>query len=184
MDTEKKVQEILTHWEQQRENLIPILQEVQAACYHLPQGALRQISRTLSIPLKDVFHVATFYNCFTLEPRGKHLIQVCLGTACHVRGGERMLEKVCHELGLARVPATSADFQFTVHAVRCIGCCNLAPVMRVDQDTHRHLTQGRIRGILNRYRPKKAVRQRRSKKSTGTGQVAPENHGDSPSEAA
>lgn len=151
VDTEKKVQEILSHWEEHRENLIPILQDVQVECYHLPQNALRQIASNLAIPLKDVFHVATFYNCFSLQPRGKHLIQVCLGTACHVSGGERMLEKICHELRLP-LPGTSDDYEFTVRAVRCLGCCGLAPVMRVDHDTHAHLAQGKIRGILNRYR--------------------------------
>ena len=87
------------------------------------------------MPLPDVYHVATFYNCFSLEPVGRNLVQVCLGTACHVRGAPKVLDRVLTDLKLP-APGTSADMEFTVRTVRCIGCCGLAPVVRVNDNTH------------------------------------------------
>ncbi len=133
------------------ENLIPVLQDIQSKFHYLPEGALRAVSRRFQIPLPRVFHVATFYNCFSLEPRGHHHVQVCLGTACHVRGGQRVLEKVLRELNLP-ASGTTSDFEFTVEPVRCLGCCALAPVMRVDQRTYGHLQQSRVPRVLKGYR--------------------------------
>jgi NADH-quinone oxidoreductase subunit E len=146
--------EILDKFDERRANLIPILQEIQAKYFYLPEELLRRVARKLDVPLAEVYQVATFYRCFSLKPRGRHLVQVCLGTACHVRGGQRILERVETEAG-AGPGGTSADFEFTVEPVRCLGCCGLAPVMRVDRDTFAHLEQGKVRGILNRYRPRK-----------------------------
>lgn len=147
-------EEILERFEDSRANLIALLQEVQAAFHYLPQEMLRRISHKLRIPLAEVYQIATFYRCFSLKPRGKHFVQVCLGTACHVRGGERILERVQTETSVG-LDGTSADFEFTVEPVRCLGCCALAPVMRVDHDTVAHLEQGKVRGVINRYRPRK-----------------------------
>jgi NADH-quinone oxidoreductase subunit E len=135
-----------TRWERV-ENLIPVLQDIQSQFHYLPEGALRAVSRGFQIPLPRVFHVATFYNCFSLEPRGRHHVQVCLGTACHVRGGQRVLDKVLRELNLP-ASGTTSDFEFTVEPVRCLGCCALAPVMRVDQRTYGHLQQSRVPRVL------------------------------------
>jgi NADH:ubiquinone oxidoreductase subunit E len=146
-----QVDEVLRGWSERAENLIPVLQEIQGRFHYLPEEALRAVSRRLHIPLNEVFHVATFYNCFSLEPRGRHLLRGCLGTACHVRGGQRILDKVLRELKLP-TGGTSADFEFTVEPVRCLGCCGLAPVVRVDQNTHGHLMQSRIPKMLKRYR--------------------------------
>lgn len=148
------VETILGEFQDSRASLIPLLQEVQARFFYLPQEVLRRIARKLNLPLSEVYQVATFYRCFSLEPRGKHLVQVCLGTACHVRGGQRVIERVQTETG-AGPSGTSADMEFTVEPVRCLGCCALAPVMRVDRDTFAHLEQGKVRGVLNRYRPRK-----------------------------
>jgi NADH-quinone oxidoreductase subunit E len=137
-------------------NLIPVLQEIQSKFHYLPENALQAVSRRFRIPLPQVFHVATFYNCFSLEPRGQHHVQVCLGTACHVRGGQRVLERVLRELNLP-ASGTTPDFEFTVDPVRCLGCCALAPVVRVDSNTHPHLTQARIPGLLKRYHLKDRV---------------------------
>ena len=135
-----------TRWER-AENLIPVLQDIQSQFHYLPEGALRAVSRCFQIPFPRVFHVATFYNCFSLEPRGRHHVQVCLGTACHVRGGQRVLDKVLRELNLP-ASGTTSDFEFTVEPVRCLGCCALAPVMRVDQRTYGHLQQSRVPRVL------------------------------------
>jgi len=147
-----QVEQLLAGFEDRRANLIPLLQEIQATYFYLPEDVLRRISRKLRVPLTEVYQVATFYRCFSLKPRGKHLIQVCLGTACHVRGGERILDRVRIETNTVAA-TTSADFQFTVESVRCLGCCGLAPVMRVDRDTFAHLEQAKLKGIVKRYRP-------------------------------
>ncbi len=134
----QNVEPLLEQFEDRRTNLIPILQEVQEAYRYLPQEVLRRISRKLRVPLTEVYQVATFYRCFSLVPRGRHVIQVCLGT----------------DLKLAE-PGTTGDLQFTVETVRCIGCCGLAPVARVDNShTHPHLTQAKVAGLLKKYQPK------------------------------
>lgn len=131
--------------------LIAILQEIQSSRGYLPEDDLRAVSQHCQVPLTEVFQVATFYNSFSLEPRGRHLVRVCLGTACHVRGGQRILDKVLRELNLPE-SGTTPDYEFSVEPVRCIGCCGLAPVMRVDSGTHGHLRQAVIPKILKRYR--------------------------------
>jgi NADH:ubiquinone oxidoreductase subunit E len=149
MTTAQTFNQILEGCPARAEKLIPVLQEIQAQCHYLPEQALRAVSQRLRVPLTEVFHVATFYNCFSLEPRGRHHLRVCLGTACHVRGGQRILEKVLRELKLP-ASGTTEDFEFTVEPVRCLGCCGLAPVVRVDQSTFGHLVQSRIPNILKR----------------------------------
>jgi len=143
--------ETLAQFDDRRANLIPILQEVQATYSYLPEDVLRRVSRKLNVPLPQVYQVATFYRCFSLKPRGKHVVQVCLGTACHVRGGTRILERVETETGLTDV-GTTADLEFVVETVRCLGCCGLAPVMRVDRDVFASLEQSKVKSVLNRYR--------------------------------
>jgi NADH:ubiquinone oxidoreductase subunit E len=150
----EKVEPLLEQYESQRTNLIPILQEVQDAYRYLPQEVLRKISQKLRVPLTEVYQVATFYRCFSLVPRGRHVIQVCLGTACHVRGAPRVLDRILRDLKMG-APGTSTDLQFTVETVRCIGCCGLAPVARVDNNnTHPHLTQAKVPGLLKKYAAK------------------------------
>ena len=146
-----KVEPLLDQYEAQRTNLIPILQDVQDTYRYLPEEVLRKISQKLRVPLTEVYQVATFYRCFSLVPRGRHVIQVCLGTACHVRGAPRVLDRILRDLKMAG-PGTSSDLQFTVETVRCIGCCGLAPVARVDNtNTHPHLTQTKVAGLLKKY---------------------------------
>jgi NADH-quinone oxidoreductase subunit E len=145
---------LLDRFADERANLIPLLQEIQATFSYLPEEALRRVARKLQIPVTQVYQVATFYRCFSLKPRGRHLVQVCLGTACHVRGGDLVLERAQTETG-AGLTGTSPDLEFTVEPVRCLGCCGLAPVMRVDRDTFAHLEQAKVRGVINRYRPRK-----------------------------
>jgi len=156
MSETMQLDEIIKTSSNHPENLIPVLQQIQARRHYLPEEALRSVARHFQISLNQVFHVATFYNCFSLEPVGEHLVQVCLGTACHVRGAARVLDRLLRELKLP-APGTSQDLQFTVQPVRCVGCCALAPVVRVDSDTHSHLTQAKVRGLLKKYRRKEAV---------------------------
>jgi NADH-quinone oxidoreductase subunit E len=149
-EAKTEVADLLAQFDNQRSNLIAILQEIQAKHFYLPQAALREVARKLDVPLPDIYHVATFYNCFSLEPVGKHVVQVCLGTACHVRGAPRVLDRILTDLKLSH-PGTSDDRQFTVRPVRCVGCCGLAPVVRVDQNTHPSMTQAKVKGMLNKY---------------------------------
>jgi NADH-quinone oxidoreductase subunit E len=149
----EQVEAILDGFEERRASLIPILQEIQCTFSYLPEDVLRRVARKLRIPLTDVYQVATFYRCFSLKPRGKHLVQVCMGTACHVRGGDLILERTTTETA-AGPSGTSPDYQFTVEPVRCLGCCGLAPVVRVDTQTFGHLEQNKVRALVNRFRPK------------------------------
>ncbi len=148
----QKMESVLGQFEDQRANLIPILQEIQAKFYYLPEEVLRRVARKLRVPLPEVYQVATFYRCFSLKPRGKHLVQVCLGTACHVRGGDRVLERTQTETGIVS-GNTSPDVEFTVEPVRCLGCCGLAPVMRVDKQTFAHIDQTKVRGVIGKFKP-------------------------------
>jgi len=151
----KQAEAILDQFEDSRASLIPILQEVQATFFYLPQDVLRTVSQKLQVPITDVYHVATFYNCFSLQPVGRHVVQVCLGTACHVRGAPRVLDQLLRELKLGE-PGTTNDREFTVRTVRCIGCCGLAPVLRVNNTTHPHMAQAKVRGLLKRYHREEA----------------------------
>lgn len=147
----ERAETVLGQFDDRRANLIPLLQQIQGTYAYLPQEVLRRVARKLRVPVTEVYQVATFYRCFSLVPRGKHVIQVCLGTACHVRGAPRVLDRILRDLKMA-APGTSTDLQFTVETVRCIGCCGLAPVARVDNtNTHPHLTQAKVGGLLKKY---------------------------------
>jgi NADH:ubiquinone oxidoreductase subunit E len=131
--------------------LIAILQEIQDKYRYLPKKSLLLVSEMLGLPISQTLSVATFYHAFSLEPKGEHQISLCLGTACHVKGAERILEKFARELGMES-PGTSKDLQFTLEPVRCLGCCSLAPVARIDDDTYGRLTQEKIPKILQKYK--------------------------------
>ncbi len=150
-----QLESALAEFEAIQENLIPLLQEIQTRYHYLPEFALRRVASRLDVPLTDVYQVATFYSCFSLEPVGEHVVQVCLGTACHVRGASLVLDRMLRDLKLP-APGTTADMQFTVRSVRCVGCCGLAPVVRVDSNTHPNLTQAKVRGMLKKYQSKEA----------------------------
>jgi NADH-quinone oxidoreductase subunit E len=111
--------------------LIPILQEIQAQYNYLPENVLKIVSEKLGMPFIDVYSVATFYQAFSLRPRGKHVITTCLGTACYVRGGSKIVESLSRELNLA--PGnTSEDMEFTLETVNCLGCCAIGPTVVID----------------------------------------------------
>lgn len=150
--------DLLGQYSDRRENLLSILQEIQATYFYLPEQALRSVAFKLHVSWSDVYQVATFYHCFSLKPRGRCLVQVCQGTACHVRGSDRILERVQTETG-AGLSGTSPDGEFTVESVRCLGCCGLAPVARVDRDTYAHMEIGKVRGMLRRYRQQQERRE-------------------------
>jgi NADH:ubiquinone oxidoreductase subunit E len=130
--------------------LIPILLDIQHECRYLPEDALVLVSQKLSVPLSQIYSLATFYKAFSLKPRGKHSISVCLGTACHVQGSTLLLEKVERDLDVKRGDTTK-DLKFDVEEVHCLGCCGLAPVMTVDRDLYGKVTLTKIPSILKKY---------------------------------
>jgi NADH-quinone oxidoreductase subunit E len=130
--------------------LISYLQDIQKTLNYLPQDALRFVARRVHVKLPRVYGIATFYKAFSLKPRGRHLIQVCLGTACHVRGAARILESFERELGIG-AGETTYDDRFSLEAVRCVGCCGLAPVFTVDGEFYGKMTQEKIPQVLEAY---------------------------------
>lgn len=133
-----------------RENLIMILQAIQRRYNYLPRTALTYLSVKLDIPFSKIYGVATFYSTFSLEPRGRHIVSVCLGTACHVRGAERIRERIQETLCIAD-GQTTPDMRFTLESVRCIGCCSLGPVIKVDEDMHPRIPTDKVVHVLNSY---------------------------------
>lgn len=148
---EKKVKEIVAKYGAEKSSLIAILQDIQEAFNYLPKEALLYLNEELNVPLARIYEVATFYNAFSLEPRGKYLIEVCAGTACHVTGAMTLLERLERELGVT-CGGTTKDNLFTLEQVRCLGCCSLAPVVRIGGNIHAYLTQDEIPKILSNYR--------------------------------
>ncbi|MCK4419738.1 NADH-quinone oxidoreductase subunit NuoE [Candidatus Aerophobetes bacterium] len=146
----KVVDKIVDRYKRKESALISILQDIQAEYNYLPKEALFHTRKSLNIPLTKIIRVATFYNIFTLKPRGRHLINVCMGTACHVKGAGRILEKLERDVGI-RTGETTADLKFSLEIIRCLGCCSLAPVVRIDSDIYGRVKQDRVQEILKRY---------------------------------
>ncbi len=149
----QKVKSFLTRYNHEKKALISILQDIQAEYNYLPQEALRFVSESMGIPLIDIIDVATFYRAFSLEPRGNHLVTVCLGTACHVRGGPKILEEFERILSI-KAGETTEDGEFTLETVACLGCCAIGPVVVVDGDYHAQTTIRKVNSILKKYRKK------------------------------
>lgn len=137
--------------------LIPLLQSAQEHFGYIPRRAIKYISEVTNIPESTIFGVITFYSQFRLQPMGKHVIRICVGTACHVSGAKSIVESIQDELGI-EVGDTTEDGIFTLFTVACIGCCSLAPVVMIDDDTHGRLTPASIRRILRDIRRKEGVK--------------------------
>jgi len=146
---EEKVEEIIREYDSSRESLISILQDVQSEYRYLPESILKLVARKLGLPLIQVYGVATFFKAFSLKPRGKHLLSVCLGTACHVRGAPAVLDAVERELCI-EPGETSEDMQFTLETVNCLGACALGPIMVVDGEYHGQIVPGKVQATINR----------------------------------
>lgn len=131
-------------------SLIPVLEECQNVTGYLPIEVQDRISQGLNIPASAVYGVVTFYAFFTMVPRGRHTIKVCLGTACYVRGGKANLDFLRQELGV-EVKGTTTDLRFSLDSVRCLGACGMAPAMVVDDDTYAQVSKKNVLEILDRY---------------------------------
>lgn len=131
--------------------ILVILQDIQAKKKYLPKEVLEQVSQKMHIPMTEIFRIATFYNALSIKPRGRHKVDVCLGTACHVRGGNKIIDKLSRDLGI-QVGETTKDKRFTLELVRCVGCCSLGPVMVVDGDVFGRLTQEKVPSLLKEFK--------------------------------
>jgi NADH:ubiquinone oxidoreductase subunit E len=149
-DQLEEIERIIGDRGKEQGSIVPALQDINARYRWLPPGAVRRLSEVLGLPLARVLRIATFYNMFSFEPRGKHLIKVCLGTACHVKGAARILDSLSRELEV-QVGGTTKDRRFTLEAVRCLGCCGLAPVVTVNDDVHGKMSAGEFLKVLDRY---------------------------------
>ncbi len=145
------IDDIITQYQGTRGALIPVLQSTQNLLGYLPREALVHISEALHIPYSEITGVVTFYSFFSTVPRGKHIIRVCLGTACYVRGGKEVLEAISRELGI-KVGETTADKQFSLEIGRCFGACGLAPVVMIDDTVHQRVKPSGIKNLLEQYR--------------------------------
>lgn len=147
---DNQAREARVQFRRERGNLIPILQKVQGVEGYLSPEAITEISHFLDISENDIYSVASFYAQFRFSRPGDHTVKVCLGTACHVQGGERILESVERELGI-QPGQTTDDFKFSLDRIACFGCCALAPVMVVDENIYSKMTPVRVRGVLAGY---------------------------------
>ncbi len=150
------VDEIIDKYDLVERGLIPSLLEIQDRYHYLPHEALEYVAERMRIPLIQINQVAEFYKAFSLEPRGKHIITVCQGTACHVEGGGRLIEQVGRLLDI-QPGETTSDLNFSLEAVNCLGCCALGPVMTVDGKYYGHMNASKVEKALESYQEMEAV---------------------------
>jgi NADH:ubiquinone oxidoreductase subunit E len=148
-----RVDQIVAEYKDKPGALIPVLQMSQAIVGYLPESVLKRISLGLDKPYSEVAGVVSFYSFFSTVPRGKHMIRVCLGTACYVRGGKQVLEAIKQRLGID-VGGTTPDRSFSLDVARCFGACGLAPAIMNDDDVHQRVKPTRIQSVLDQYRDK------------------------------
>lgn len=146
-EVKEKLDEILSHYSGKKDELIPVLQEAQEQFRYLPSEVMQEIAKFLRLPESTVFGVSTFYAQFKLVPSGRRIIRVCRGTACHVRGGARILREVEKRLGI-KPGETTEDWEYTLETVACIGACALSPTMTVDKETYGQMTTKKVTEIF------------------------------------
>ena len=149
-DQRAEVDRILEEHGSEPSSIVPVLQDINAKYRWLPPGAVRRVSDAVGLPLARVLRIATFYNMFSFTPRGRHLVRVCLGTACHVKGAGRILDRLARHLDV-QIGGTTRDARFTLEAVRCLGCCGLAPVVTVNEDVYGKMTPTEMAKVLDKY---------------------------------
>jgi NADH-quinone oxidoreductase subunit E len=142
-----KISQIIKKYNKDKSQLVSILQDLQAEYNYLPRKELEKLSKKLDIPLSQIYSMATFFKAFSLKERGKHIINVCLGTACHVRGADLILESLERQLQIKR-GETTADRKFTLESVNCMGCCATGPVVKIDDEYFGHMTNDKVEPML------------------------------------
>jgi NADH:ubiquinone oxidoreductase subunit E len=148
------IEPILEGRRSQPEQLIEVLQDVQKICGYIPQDAMMTVARELGVPLMEVYRVANFYKAFTLKPRGKNVITICTGTACHVRGSDLLIDQVKGQLNI-EPGDTTKDGLFTIECVNCLGACALAPIVVQNESYLDHMTPAKLRKIIDNAKGKK-----------------------------
>jgi NADH-quinone oxidoreductase subunit E len=149
MDT-TRIDQIIDEHQGEASSLIQVLLEIQSEHHWLPKEALKRVSGKLQVPLTRIQHIATFYKAFSLVPKGRHEIHVCMGTACHVRGAPRVLDTVKDLTGI-EPGETDLDMEFSLDTVNCLGCCALGPVMVIDGKTHGRMAPAETADVLRSY---------------------------------
>jgi NADH:ubiquinone oxidoreductase subunit E len=145
-----KLDEIIAKHRGKPGGLIPVLEEAQVALEYLPISVQKKVAKELNLPFSRVYGVVTFYSFFTMKPRGRHTVRVCLGTACYVRGGKQLAEALGREFGI-KEGETTPDRRFTFESVRCLGACGLGPVVVIDEDVHGRMKPSKLKDILSQY---------------------------------
>ena len=146
-----RMETILARYPASPEHLVRALQEVQAEFNYIPPQALTAVCNHLGVPEARGWAVATFYKSFSLEPKGEHDVSVCMGTACHVKGSANVYDKLRRDLGIAGQEGTTGDLKFSLSKVRCLGCCSMGPVVRVDEDIKGYLNQRQAGKLIKEY---------------------------------
>ncbi len=149
----KEMQELLKNYSQDKSNLIQILNEVQEKYVYIPKQSQIEISNYLNIPMAEIYGVITFYSRFTLEPKGKYNISVCLGTACFVKGSQALLDRLKERLKIEE-GQTTPDGKFSIDATRCVGACGLAPVFTINNEVYGKATVKKLDEVLDEYMKK------------------------------
>ncbi len=147
----EKYNKIIDKWNSDPDYVIEMMQDIQDEFKYIPREALELITKKTTKPLARLYHIATFYKSFSLEPRGQHIIQVCRGTACHVKGAAKILDAFERELNV-KTGETSTDGMFTLEGVRCLGCCSLAPVITIDEDLYGEFKTADIPKLIKKYK--------------------------------
>ncbi len=145
-----KIDAIVKKYGGDRGQLVSILQDIQSEEHYLPRESLDEVSALMNIPISQIYSVATFFKAFSLRPRGRHLIKVCLGTACHVRGAAKVVEKMELDLCIKRTE-TTPDMKYTLETVNCIGCCALGPMVMIDEEYHGQISSDKVSPLLAKY---------------------------------
>ena len=146
----KSVEAIIDSYQHDKGQLVAILQDIQREYLYLKKEALEEVSRIMGLPMSQIYSVATFFKAFSLKPRGRHLINVCTGTACHVRGATRILEKMERDLKINRGDTTQ-DLKFTLETVNCVGACALGPMVIVDGEYSGQMKTDKVEDLLGQY---------------------------------
>ncbi len=149
MNTDR-IDQIIDKHQGEASSLIQVLLEIQSEHHWLPKEALERVSEKLQVPFTRIQHIATFYKAFSLVPKGRHEIQICLGTACHVRGAPRVLDAVQGLIGI-KPGETDLDLKFSLETVNCLGCCALGPVIAIDGETHGKMAPAKVADVLKSY---------------------------------
>jgi NADH-quinone oxidoreductase subunit E len=142
---------ILKKYGRDQSQLVSILQDIQSEYNYLPREALEKLSKKMDIPQSQVYSMATFFRAFSLKKRGKHIVNVCLGTACHVRGAELIVESLERQMGVSR-GQTTQDLNFTLESVNCMGCCATGPVVKIGEEYFGHMANDKVEPMLKKFR--------------------------------